>query len=147
MNVATTRAISLAAGLAVASSGLIGIAAAHDKPTHLKSTTLTLHATKEKLTAGGNVKASVTGKLRSHKGAVAGETVTVQERKGSGKAWTDTSSTGVTGTDGTVAFAFIQTTANEQYRLVFAGDTTYKKSHSGVIAIRRSKVESSTEGS
>lgn len=147
MNVATTRAVSLAAGLAVASSGFIGIAAAHDKPAKLAASHLTLHATKEKLTAGGNIKASVTGKLRSHKSAVAGETVTVQERKGSGKAWTDTSSTGVTGTDGTVSFAFVQTTANEQYRLVFAGDATYKKSHSGVIAIRRSKVVAATEGS
>jgi hypothetical protein len=141
MNTTTTRAISLAAGLAVASTGFIGVAAAsHTKPTKLTDTHLTIKATKEKLTKGGNVKASVTGTLRAKKAAVANELITVDERQAGKTKWTATSFTATTDANGKVTFAFVQTNANEQYKLVFAGDTTYKHSHSGTIAIRRSKV-------
>jgi hypothetical protein len=146
MNVAVTRALSLATGVAIASAGFVGIAAAtHTPPAHLKTTTLTLKATHERLTSGGNIKGTITGHLRSHKTGLVDETVTVQERRAGKTKWTDTEYTGTTDENGKVQFAFVQTNNNEQYRLVFAGDSTYKKSHSGVIAIRRSKV--ATEGS
>lgn len=146
MNSNVTRALTLATGLAVASTGFVGTAAAHGKPGKLETTHLTLKASKEKLAKGGNVKATVTGTLRAKKAPVANELVTVDERRPGKSKWTATSFTGTTDASGKVVFAFVQTTANEQYRLVFAGDSTLnlKKSHSGTIAIRRSKVAAST---
>jgi hypothetical protein len=148
-----TRALSLATGLAVASSGFVGVAAAaHPKPSKpaktakLATTHLTLKATKEKLTNADHVRANVTGTLRAKKAALADEVVTVDERKPGKSKWTATSFTSTTDANGKVSFAFVQTNANEQYRLVFAGDSTYKKSHSGTISIHRSKV-AATEGS
>mgnify|MGYP001555022830 CR=1 FL=1 len=71
MNVAVSRALSLATGLAVATAGFTGIAAAQGKPGKLETTHLTLKATNEKLAKGGNVKATVTGTLRAKKAPVA----------------------------------------------------------------------------
>lgn len=144
MNTTVTRALSIATGLAVASTGFVGVAAAsHGKPTKtakLATTHLTLKATKEKLTKADHVRANVTGTLRAKKAPLANELVTVDERKPGKSKWTATSFTSTTDANGKVTFAFVQTTANEQYRLVFAGDTTYKKSHSGTISIHRAKV-------
>lgn len=144
MTSATRRTAVIGSSIALASAGLLGTAVAgtHGPGTHssLKTTTLTIHAP-----SSVTGKATVTGKLRSHNTALANEAVSLQHRSGKGKAWTDAGSSQTTDANGKVTFTFTQGATKEQYRLAFAGDSTYKKSHSGVIAIRRSKV--ATEGS
>ena len=137
MTSAPRRAAVIGASFALASAGLLGTAVAGTHGgTHagLKSTTLTVHAPAN---TTGHYKATVGGKLRSHKTPLAGETVTVQQRTGKGKAWSDTAQTGVTDANGKVSFTFTQQATREQYRLSFAGDSTYRKSHSGTVTVHR----------
>jgi hypothetical protein len=124
-------AMSLAVGAPALAAGHSGVAHTH----------LTLKATQERVNKNSKFKATVVAKLRSHKAAVAGETVDLQQRGKPGKTWNDTGITGTTGTDGTASFTFTQAQDKQQYRVVFAGDTSYAKSHSGAITINRLKAE------
>lgn len=128
------RTAVFGASFALASAGLLGTAVAgtHGPATHLKTTTLTIHAP-----SSATGKTTVTGKLRSHHAALANETVSLQHRTGKGQAWTDAANNQTTDANGKVTYTFTQGATREQYRLVFAGDTTYRKSHSGVITITR----------
>jgi hypothetical protein len=113
------------------------LASAHTQLTH---TALTLKATQEKVTKTDKFKATVVAKLRAQHVGVANETVSLQLRtKGTTPKWTDTGTTGTTATDGTVSFTFVQGATKAQYRVAFAGDTTYAASHSGTITIHRLK--------
>ena len=46
--------------------------------------------------------------------------------------------TGTTGADGSVTFT-VAPTARTQFKMVFAGDSTYRKSHSNVITLKAVK--------
>lgn len=134
---ATRRTAVIGTSVALASAGLLGTAVAGPHAhANLKTTTLTIHAP---ATTTAHYKATVGGKLRSHKSPLAGEDVSLQQRSGKGKTWTDTGSSQTTGTDGKVSFTFTQSEKKEQYRLFFAGDSTYKKTHSGTVTIKRAK--------
>lgn len=134
------RTAVIGASFALASSGLIGTALAGDHGhggAKLQHTHLTVHAPAN---TTGHYKATVNGKLRSHKAGVAGETVSLQQRDGKGDHWADSDQAAqVTDADGKVSFTFTQTDKKEQYRLAFAGDDTYQKSHSGTVTIKRVK--------
>jgi hypothetical protein len=133
------RTAVIGASFALATSGLIGTALAGDhgnSGAKLQHTHLTVHAPAN---TTGHYKATVNGKLRSHKAGVAGETVSLQQRDNANKSWADSGQTATTDTDGKVSFSLTQTDKTEQYRLVFAGDDTYKKSHSGTVSVRRVK--------
>ena len=115
------------------------VASAHGH-TGLTHTAITLKATQEKVTKNDKFKATVVAKLRAGHAGVASETVSLQLRtKGTTPKWTDTGTTGTTATDGTVSFTFVQGATKAQYRVAFAGDTTYAASHSGTITIHRLK--------
>ena len=45
--------------------------------------------------------------------------------------------TGTTGTDGSVTFTIAAPTMKTQFAMVFAGDSTYRKSHSNVISLKK----------
>jgi hypothetical protein len=129
----------IGASLALASAGLIGTAAAGshgNAGAKLQHTHLTVHAPAN---TTGHYKATVNGKLRSHKAGVAGETVSLQQRDNANKTWADSGQSAATDADGKVSFTLTQTDKNEQYRLVFAGDATYHKSHSGTVSVHRVK--------
>jgi hypothetical protein len=116
------------------------VASAHTGHAGLKHTALTLKATQEKVTKNDKFKATVLAKLRAGHAGVANETVSLQLRtKGTTPKWTDTGVTGTTATDGTVSFTFTQGATKQQYRVSFAGDSTYAPSHSGTTTIHRLK--------
>lgn len=140
-----TAAVSLAAAAAPA---LAGAPTTHSSSTRAVRTTLTIKAPKATTTKGPKYKATVDGTLRARHKAVAGEAIELFERKGSGKAWTDTTQSQTTDANGKVTFTFTQTSTNEQYQLRFAGDTAatppLKKSHSGTVSIRKAKTSSTS---
>lgn len=131
-----TRAL-VAATAVGAVTGLTATAVAAPVP-QPKTTTLTIRAVNAP-DKGDHYKATIAGKLRSHQKPVSDETVTLNERKNGVKAWTPTGDSATTDSNGKVTFTLTQTTATEQYQLVFAGDTTYKHSKSGTITVRRTK--------
>jgi hypothetical protein len=121
----------LAGGGVVATATAAGAATGHH-PHALQPTTLSI---KNKAIAHGKHHAdAVTGVLRSHRKGVAGETITLDSRTGKKPRWTAVT-TGTTGTDGSVTFT-VAPTARTQYKLVFGGDSTYRKSHSNVITLK-----------
>ncbi len=128
---AATVAI-LASGGVIVTATAAGAATGHHK---LQPTTLSV---KNKAIAHGKHHAdAVTGVLRSHRKDVAGETITLDSRTGKKPRWTAVT-TGTTGTDGSVTFT-VAPTARTQYKLIFSGDTGYRKSHSNVITLKAVK--------
>lgn len=117
------------------------------KSPKLTHTHLTLKATQERVTKNDKFKASVVAKLRAKKAGLSDETVGLSQRADGATKWLATGQTGTTAADGTVAFTFTQGVTKEQYRVVFAGDSTYHASHSGTITIKKLKSTKSVEGS
>jgi hypothetical protein len=77
---------------------------------------------------------AISGVLSSHRKGVAGETVILDARSGRKPRWTEVT-TGTTGATGAVTFT-VTPTAKTQFKLVFAGDSTYRKSQSNVITLK-----------
>jgi hypothetical protein len=120
----------LAAGGAMATATAASAAGHPHKP--LDATTLSI---KNKVIAHGKHHAdSISGVLRDERTGVAGETITLDSRTGKKRRWTAVT-TGTTGTDGSVAFTVAAPTTRTQFKLVFGGDSTFRKSHSNVITI------------
>jgi hypothetical protein len=140
MTSAPRRAVVIGASFALASAGLLGTAVAGTHGgTHsgLKTTTLTIHAPANTTSHG---RLTVAGKLRSHKTPLVGDSVSLQDRSGKGKTWSDAGQPAqVTDANGKVSFTLVQGTSKEQYRLFFAGDSTYRKTHSGTVTVRKPK--------
>jgi hypothetical protein len=76
---------------------------------------------------------AVTGTLSSDHKGVAGETVALEARMGVKPRWTVVA-TGATGTGGAITFD-VTPKAKMQFKYVFAGDSTYRASHSNVITL------------
>jgi hypothetical protein len=133
----TRRTAVIGASIVLASAGVAGTAAAGTHaPSGLQHTHLNVHAPAN---TTGHYKATVGGKLKSHHTGVANESVSLQQRTGKGQSWTDTGITATTDADGKVSFTLTQSDKKEQYRLSFAGDSTYRKSHSGTVTVTRVK--------
>lgn len=130
-----TRVGSAAAVAVLAGGGVIATATAADAASHhskLQPTTLSI---KNKAIAHGKHHAdALTGVLRSHRKGVAGETVTLDGRAGKKPRWVAIG-TGTTGSDGSVTFT-VAPTVKSQFKLVFAGDSSYRKSHSNVVTLK-----------
>ncbi len=135
-----TAALSLAAVAGPAA----GATHTNAKPTKLVHTHLTLKATQERVTKNDKFKATVVAKLRARKAGLAGETVDLEQHAKGATKWVDTGLTGTTAADGTASFAFVQGATTVQYRVVFAGDSAYAKSHSGTVTIRKFKAASAS---
>jgi len=138
----TSRVLSritvVAATTGLVSAGLLGAATANTHSSRA-ATHLTIKSAKIRVTKTDKYKATVTGTLRSHRAPVAGETIGINERKNGVKKWTATSATATTDANGKVVISLIQTNAKEQYQLVFAGDSSYRKSHSGAVTVNKAK--------
>jgi hypothetical protein len=76
---------------------------------------------------------AVTGVLSSDHKGVAGETVALEARTGVAPRW-KVVATGATGTGGALTFD-VTPKAKMQFKYVFAGDSTYRASHSNVITL------------
>jgi hypothetical protein len=122
---------ALATGGVAAAAGAASAAAGHG---HAKLPT-TLHIS-NKVVAHHHHADALTGVLRSHRKAVAAETITLQDRAGAHRKWVVVG-TGTTGADGSVTFTIASPTKKTQFEMVFAGDSTYRKSHSNVISLKK----------
>ena len=133
------RAGSAAAVAVLAGGGVVATAAAADAATHHHSLQPTTLSIRNKPIAHARHHADmVTGVLRtSHRKDVAGETITLDSRAGHHRRWTVVG-TATTGTNGSVSFT-VAPTVRTEYKLVFAGDSTYRKSHSNVISLKVAK--------
>jgi hypothetical protein len=131
-----------ALSLAVAASP----AAAKDKAPKLQHTHLTVKSTHEKVSGNNSFKATVVARLRAKQMGLAAEPVELFQRvKGGASKWVDTGAGATTDATGAASFAFVQSDTKGQYRVVFAGDSTYDGSHSGTITIN--KLQASATGS
>ena len=134
-----TRFGSAAAVAVLATGGVMATASAASAAGHrhhpLDATKLSI---KNKAIAHGKHHAdAITGVLRDGRTRVAGETITLDSRTGKKPRWTVVT-TGTTGATGSVTFT-VAPTARTQYKLVFAGDKTFRKSHSNVITLKAVK--------
>jgi hypothetical protein len=132
------RAGSAAAVAVLAGGGVIATASAAGAATgHHKLLPTTLSIKNKPIAHGKHHADAVTGVLRSHRKDVAGETVTLDSKTGKKPRWTAVGSS-TTGSNGSVTFNVAPTTRTH-YKLVFGGDSTYRKSHSNVITLKAVK--------
>jgi 5-hydroxyisourate hydrolase-like protein (transthyretin family) len=132
-----TRFGSAAAVAVLATGGVMATATAASAAGHkpLDATTLSI---KNKAIAHAKHHAdAITGVLRDERTGVASETITLDSRTGKKPRWTVVT-TGTTDSTGSVTFT-VAPTARTQYKLVFAGDSTFRKSHSNVITLKAVK--------
>jgi hypothetical protein len=123
---------ALAAGGVLFASGAASAAAGHG---HAKLPT-TLHVSNKVVAHHHHHADAFTGVLRSHRKGVAAETVTLEGRAGAHRKWVAIA-TGTTGSNGSVTFLVGLPTRKTQFELVFAGDSTYRKSHSNVVLLKK----------
>jgi hypothetical protein len=123
---------ALATGGVLATAGAANAAAGHG---HAKLYT-TLHISNKVIARNHHHADAVTGVLKSHRKGLADETITLEGRAGVHKKWV-VIATGTTGSNGSVTFTIGLPTKTAQAELVFAGDSTYRKSHSNVITLKK----------
>lgn len=124
---AAVAATALTAGGIVAAASL---ASAAPKP-KLDATRLSI--SNRVIAHGKHHVDAVTGVLSSDDKGVAGETVALEARTGVTPRW-KVVATGATGTGGAITFD-VTPKAKTQFKYVFAGDSTYRASHSNVITL------------
>ena len=122
----------LATGGAMATA-TVASAAGHPKPApKLDATTLSI---KNKAIAHGRHHTErIIGVLRDEHTRVANEKITLDARAGKKRRWTAVT-TGTTDATGTVTITVAAPTRRTQFKLVFAGDSTFGKSHSNVVTV------------
>jgi hypothetical protein len=124
---AAVAAATLAAGGTLAAASVVSAA---PKP-RLDATRLSI--SNKAVAHGKHHVDAVTGALSSDRKGVAGETVALEARTGVKPRW-KVVATGATGTGGAITFD-VTPTAKTQFKYVFAGDSTYRASHSNVITL------------
>jgi hypothetical protein len=130
------RASSVAAVAALTGGGvLFASGAASAAAGHAKAPT-TLHLSNKVIAHNHHHADAFTGVLRSHRKGLAAETVTLEGRAGTHRKWVAIA-TGTTGSDGSVTFTVALPTRKTQFEMVFAGDSTHRKSHSNVVLLKK----------
>lgn len=122
----------LATGGVLATAGAASAAAGHG---HAKLPSK-LHISNKVIAHNRHHADALTGVLRSHRKGVTAENITLQDRAGAHRKWVVVA-TGTTGADGSVTFTITAPTVKTQFEMVFAGDSTYRKSHSNVISLKK----------
>jgi hypothetical protein len=129
---AAVAVLATGGGVAAASAASAAVGHSHG---HAKLPT-TLHVSNKLVAHHRHHADALTGVLRSHRKAVAGETVTLEGRAGTHRKGVAIG-TGTTGSDGSVTFTVVLPTKKVQFEMVFAGDSTYRKSHSNVVLLKK----------
>jgi hypothetical protein len=127
------RVAAAVAATALTVTGIVaaaGVASAVPKP-KLDATRLSI--SNKVIAHGKHHVDAVTGVLRSDDKAVSGETVALEARTGVTPRW-KVVATGATGPGGAITFD-VTPKAKMQFKYVFAGDSTYRASHSNVITL------------
>jgi hypothetical protein len=127
-----TAVAVLAVGGLLATAGAASAAAGHG---HAKLPT-TLRISNKPVAHNHHHADAITGVLDSRRKPLAGENVTLEGRAGKHKKWVVVG-TRTTDSKGTVTFTIGLPTKTAQAELVFAGDSTHRKSHSNVITLKK----------
>ena len=133
-----TRFGSAATVAVLATGGVMATATAASAAGHPKSLDATTLSIRNRAIVRHHHHAdAITGVLRDEHTRIAGETITLDSRTGKKPRWTVVA-TGTTDANGSVTFTVAPTTRT-QFKLVFAGDSTFRKSHSNVITLKAVK--------
>jgi hypothetical protein len=120
----------------IAATATAATAATAGKP-HAKIQDTRLSIKNKAIAHGHHHADAITGVLTAHRKGVAGEAITLDARTGKKRRWAVVA-TGTTSTGGSVTFT-VAPTARTQYKLVFAGDSSFRNSHSYVITLKAVK--------
>jgi hypothetical protein len=129
----SARVVAAVAATALTAGGIIAaatVASAAPKP-KLDATRLSI--SNRAVAHGKHHVDAVTGVLSSDHKGVADQTVALEARTGVTPRW-KVVATGATGTGGAITFD-VTPKAKMQFKYVFAGDSTYRASHSNVITL------------
>ena len=132
-----TRSARAAAAVAVATltaGGIIAAATAVNAAPHPKPDATRLSISNKVIAHARHHVDALTGVLSSDGTGVAHETVALEARMGVTPRW-KVVDTGTTGTNGAITFTLVTPKVKTQFKLVFAGDSTYRASHSNVITV------------
>ena len=108
-------------------------AAPKPKPATTKPETTKLSISNKVIARGKHHGDTVTGVLSADDKGVPHETVALEARSGQTPRW-KVVATGATGTGGAITFT-VTPKVKTQFKYVFAGDATYRASHSNVITL------------
>ncbi len=131
------RAGSAAAVAILAGGGVVASTAAADAATghhHHALAPTTLSIRNRSIAHARHHADALTGVLRSRRRDVAGETIVLDSRTGRKPRWVVVG-TGTTGSNGAVTF-MVAPTMRTQYKMIFRGDSMYRRSHSNVITLK-----------
>lgn len=131
------RTGSVAGIVVMASAGLVTAATAASAAGHHALDATTLSIKNKPIAYSKHHASTISGVLGDERTRVAGETITLESRTSKHPKWT-ADGTMVTDSNGSVSFTVAPTTRT-QYKLVFAGDSTFRHSASNVITIKVAK--------
>jgi len=130
-----TRSARAAAAVAVAAltaGGIIAASASAAPKPKLDATRLSI--SNKVIAHGRHHVDAVTGVLSSDGAGLANETVALEARTDVKPRWKIVA-TGATGAGGAITFDVVAPKAKTQFKYVFAGDASYRASHSNVITL------------
>ena len=130
-----TRAAAAIAATALSAGGILAAATAVSAAPHAKPDATRLSIRNKVVAHGKHHVDAVTGVLRSDGKGIANETIALEERAGTAPRWKEVA-TGTTNASGAVTFT-VAPKVKTQVKLVFAGDATFRASHSNVITLLR----------
>jgi len=133
MHTLPTRVAAAVAATALTAGGIMAAATVVSAAPKPKLDTTRLSISNRVVAHGKHHVDAVTGVLSSDHKGVAGETVALEARTGVTPRW-KVVATGATGAGGAITF-HVTPKAKMQFKYVFAGDTTYRASHSNVITL------------
>ena len=133
-----TRPARAAAAVAVATltaGGIIAAATAVSAAPQPKLHVTKLSISNKVIAHGRHHVDAVTGVLSSDGAGLANETVALEARTDVKPRWKIVA-TGATGAGGAITFDVVAPKTKTQFKYVFAGDASYRASHSNVITLR-----------
>ena len=133
-----TRVAAVVAATALTAGGIMVAATAATAAPHPKPDATRLSISNKVIAHARHHADAVTGVLSSDGTGVAHETVALEARMGVKPRWRVVDA-GTTGTNGAITFTLVTPKVKTQFKLVFAGDSTYRASHSNVITLRPAK--------
>jgi hypothetical protein len=129
----SARVVAAVAATALTAGGIMAAATVVSAAPKPKLDATRLSISNRAVAHGKHHVDAVTGVLSSDHKGVAGETVALEARTGITPRW-KVVATGATGTGGAITFD-VTPKAKMQFKYVFAGDSTYRASHSNVITL------------
>jgi hypothetical protein len=129
-----TRVAVAVAATALTAGGIIAAATAVNAAPHPKPDATRLSISNKVIAHARHHVDALTGVLSSDGTGVAHETVALEARMGVAPRW-KVVDTGTTGANGAITFTLVTPKTKTQFKLVFAGDSTYRASHSNVITL------------